>query len=119
MTSVVLANSQVATVQFLSLAFFFGLFVMPTARTGGPILMISVSHDVFKHKDVPFGGYVDTAPHLRGHIPQKSQFVLRPNVQKSELPYYENYCIDSNQILHKDKDHQILFVAVPHECQQS
>ena len=28
--------------------------------------------------------------------------------------YYQNYCIDSNQILHSDKDHQMLFVGGPH-----
>ena len=28
--------------------------------------------------------------------------------------YYRNYCIDSNQILHSDKDHQMPFVGGPH-----
>ena len=28
--------------------------------------------------------------------------------------YYQNYCIDSNQILHSDKDHQMPFVGGPH-----
>jgi len=28
--------------------------------------------------------------------------------------YYQNYCIDSNQILHSDKDHQMPFVGSPH-----
>jgi len=27
--------------------------------------------------------------------------------------YYQNYCIDSDQILHSDKDHQMLFVGGP------
>jgi len=29
--------------------------------------------------------------------------------------YYQNYCIDSNQILHSDKDHQMFFVGGPNE----
>jgi len=28
--------------------------------------------------------------------------------------YFQNYCIDSNQILHSDKDHQMPFVGGPH-----
>jgi len=30
-----------------------------------------------------------------------------------KLAYYRNYCIDSNQILHSDKDQQITFVGCP------
>jgi len=30
---------------------------------------------------------------------------------KKKHAYYQNYCIDSNQILHSDKDHQMPFVA--------
>jgi len=30
-------------------------------RTSGPILTIYTSYDVFRRKDVPFGGYVDIA----------------------------------------------------------
>jgi len=30
-----------------------------------------------------------------------------------KLAYYRNYCIDSNQILHSDKDHQTSFVGGP------
>jgi len=29
---------------------------------------------------------------------------------------YQNYCIDSNQILHSDKDHQMPFVGAPNTC---
>jgi len=36
--------------------------------------------------------------------------------QKLKLAYYRNYCIDSNQILHSDKDHQMLFVGGPNTC---
>jgi len=27
--------------------------------------------------------------------------------------YYQNYCVNSNQILHSDKDHQMPFVGGP------
>jgi len=72
---VVSANSQFATVRFLSWSFF-RLFVTRTGRTGGPILTIYTSYDVFLPKDVPFGGFVDMPPHLRGQIPppKKKQF---------------------------------------------
>ena len=39
---------------------FFGLFVTRTGRTGGPILTIYTSYDVYLPKDVPFEGFVDT-----------------------------------------------------------
>ena len=41
------------------------------ARTGGPILTIYTSYDVFLRKEVPFGGLDEIAPHLGGQIPQK------------------------------------------------
>jgi len=52
-TWVVSANTQFASVGFLS--FFFGLFVTRTGRTGGPIYTIYTSYDVFLPKDVAFG----------------------------------------------------------------
>jgi len=39
---------------------------------------------------------------------------LKVNVSRREivnLAYYRNYCIDSNQILHDDKDHQMPFMG--------
>jgi len=44
----------------------FGFLVPRTGRTSGSILMICMSYDVFPHKDVPFGGCIDTATHLGG-----------------------------------------------------
>jgi len=32
--------------------------------------------------------------------------------------YYQNYCIDSNQTLHSDKDHQMPFVGGPNTHNQ-
>jgi len=37
-----------------------------TGRTGGQILTIYTSYDVFLHKEVPFGGCNEAAPHSWG-----------------------------------------------------
>jgi len=56
---------------------------------------------------------------LRGQIPQNKIIfgawigVFRPNPRNQKHAYYENYCIDSNQILANDKDHQMPFVGGP------
>ena len=39
-----------------------------------------------------------------------------PTRELEKRAYYENYCIDSNQILHSDKNHQTPFVGGPHTC---
>jgi len=65
-----LGKKLVATARFLSLSFF-GFLSMRTGRTGGPILTINISYDVFPCKDVPFGGSVDMSPHLGGQIHKK------------------------------------------------
>ena len=104
-TWVVSANSQFASVRFLCL--FFGPFVTRTGCTGGPILTIYTSYDVFLPKDVPFEDLVDVPPHLGGQIPQNPNFG-RVNMRfpaklaKQKHAYYQNYCVDSNQILHCD-----------------
>ena len=58
--------------------FLFALFFSSRpARTGGRILTIYTSYDVFPPKEVPFGGADDIAPHLGGQMPQKPQFLGR------------------------------------------
>jgi len=59
---VVLANSQFATVRFLSV--FYGLTGTYTGCTGGPTLTVYTSYDVFPRKNVPFWGSVDISPNL-------------------------------------------------------
>jgi len=49
-------------VRFLFLSFF--VSVTHTGCTGGPILTIYMSYDIFPHTDVPFGGSVDIPQHL-------------------------------------------------------
>jgi len=57
------------------------------------------------------------APHLGGQKPQfwgmnrRFQAKLAKNVH---IIIYQNYCIDFNQILHRDKDHQMPLVGRPH-----
>jgi len=69
-----------------------------------------MSYNVFPCNKVPFGGLVHTAPHFVGQISQKTFYgvgigIFKPNVHK-----IKSYC---NQILHRDKDHQILLAGVP------
>jgi len=47
------------------------------ARTGGPILTINTSYDVFPRKGVPLEGRDENAPHLWGQMPQKPNFLGR------------------------------------------
>ena len=115
-TSVVWANSQFDTVWFLFLSFF-GFFVTRTGRTGGPILTIYTSYDVFSHKDVPFGGSDDKPPHLWGQIPQNRNFWCVNRHEVFKVSRYRNHCVDSNQILQTSKDQQICFVGGPETWQ--
>ena len=46
----------------------------PTGQTHRRILTLNGSKDVDSHKDVPFGGFVDIAPHFGGEIPQNPNF---------------------------------------------
>jgi len=61
---------------------------------------------------VPFEGFVDIAPHFGGEIPQNPNFwsMNRRFQAKTgkilKVSHYGNYCIDFNQILHNDRDHQ-------------
>jgi len=62
--------------------------------------------DVCPCKDMPFGGSVDRPPHLwRSNTPKTCKIF--------KLSYYQNYCMDSNQILHTSKDHQVCFMDGP------
>jgi len=35
-----------------------------------------------------------------------------------KVSYYRNYCINFNQNLHNDRDHQVVIVACPNRAQQ-
>jgi len=73
----------------------------PTDQTSRRIFVHDGSNDVHSRKDVPFLGFVDTAPHLRGKIPETPNFggVNRhyyAELAKSKKHAYQNYCINSN-----------------------
>jgi len=46
----------------------------PTGQTRRRIFMLDGSKDADSHKDVPFGGFVEIAPHFWGEIPQNPNF---------------------------------------------
>jgi len=65
-----------------------------------------------------FLGIFHIAPHLGGQTPKKTilgceQVFSSQTREIEKLAYYQNYCIDSNQILHSHKDHQMPFVCGP------
>jgi len=49
----------------------------PTGQTRRRIFTRDSSNDADSRKDVPFGGFVDIAPHFGGEIPRKPQFLGR------------------------------------------
>jgi len=105
--------------------FLFGYFVTPIDRIGGwadfddlcVIRRLSA-------QPYAFGGSVDTTPHLGGHIIKKkfggvnSRFLSQTS-KMLKLPYCRNYYIDSNQTLHNDEDHQVVFVVSKYASRKS
>jgi len=66
-----------------------------------------------------FGGLFHIAPHLGCQKNPNPKFwgvigVFKPNREIEKRAYCQKYCIDSKQILHIDKDHQMPFVGGPH-----
>jgi len=55
------------------------LFFMnsPKGQTRRRIFTLDGTNDADSRKDVPFGSFVDIAPHFRGEIPRKPQFLGR------------------------------------------
>jgi len=47
----------------------------PTGQTRRWIYILDGSNDADSRKDVPFGGFVDIAPHFGGEIPQNPTFL--------------------------------------------
>jgi len=121
-TWVVLANTWLVT-RFGFLVYLFSFLILflgsRPARTVGPVLTIYTSYDVFPRKEVPFVSRDNITSHLGVKSPPKRQFWGREWAFSSlsreilKLAYYRNYCIDFNQILHSDKDHQMPFVGGP------
>ena len=101
----------------VSTFFIFFLFVRWTGHTGRLILTIYTSYDLFPHKDVLFWGCVDTTPNLGVHQVTKTPVtrarlgIFKPNMQNFYFIKTTAYCIDSNQIWHTNKDHQVCFMS--------
>ena len=49
----------------------------PTGQTRRRIFTLDGSNDAYSLKDVPFGSFVDIAPHFGDEIPPKPQFLGR------------------------------------------
>jgi len=121
MTWVVLANTQFATVRFLSLSFFLSFFV-PSSRAQvasvdrfwQPIRLCAWGCAFF------FGGGVrwyccpprSQIPPNRKFGGANKRFQAKP-VKAKKPAYYQSYCVDYNHILHSDKDQQTHFVGGP------
>jgi len=46
----------------------------PTGQTRRRNITLNISNDVDSRKNVPFGGFVDTAPHVGGKSPENPNF---------------------------------------------
>ena len=88
----------------------------PTGQTPRRIFTHDGSNDADSRRDVPFLGIFHIVPHLGVNNPQFWSVNRRfqAKLAKSKSACYQNYCIDSNHILHNDKDHQMPFVGGPH-----
>jgi len=91
----------------------------PTGQTRRRILTLDGLNDADSRKDVPLWGFFDIAPHFGGEIIRKPQFWGRELAFSSQtgkilkVSCYRNYCIDFNQILHNDRDRQMVVVDGP------
>jgi len=59
----------------------------PTGQTRRRIFTLDGLNDADSRKDVPFGGFIDIAPHFRGEIPRNFGAwigVFKPNWQNIE-----------------------------------
>ena len=102
---------------------FFFIFIFsvnsPTGQTRRRIFTLDGSNDADSRKNVTFGGFVDIAPHFRGEIPRKTQFLGREYAFSSQtgkilkVSCFRSYCIDFNQILHNDRDPQVVVACGP------
>ena len=91
-------------------------FITPTGHIFSAILTLNGSNDVFLQPLVPFGVAMRWPP-FRGQIPHKPHFGgVNRRFQAKLVKWknmHQNYCIDSNQILHSDKDHEMPSVGGP------
>ena len=92
----------------------------PTGQTLRRIFTHDGSNDAASRKDVLLWEFITLLP-IWGSKPQNTPIFARElafssqtrKIEKHAYRYYQNYCIDSNQILQSDKGHQMLFVGGP------
>ena len=85
----------------------------PTGQTRRWIFTHDGSNDADSRKDVPFGVFY-IALNLGGQKTPKTPNLGAWIGELEKRGYYQNYCTDSDQILHSDKDHQMHLVGGPH-----
>ena len=87
----------------------------PIGQTRRRIFTHYGSNEADSRKDMPLCFFSYGSP-FRGSKPPKQfwgyeyKFTSQTREIKTRA-YYQNYCIDSNEILHSDKDHQMTFVG--------
>ena len=101
-TWVVWVNTQFATVWFLCLSFF-GSLDTCTGRTGGPILTIYASYDIFLAKDVPFDYQIlfMGGPNTHSANPRWQMAAILKN---KKLPCLTNVLTNLDKIFQADAD---------------
>jgi len=68
----------------------------PTGQTSRWIFTLCGSNDAYSRKDVPFGGFVDIAPHFGGEIPRKPQFWgMNRRFQDKQAKYRKFHIIET------------------------
>ena len=97
---------------------FFLSFLLYSWDRFRPILTFNTSYDVFLCKKVPFWGRVYIAPFWASNTLITPNFragrgIFQPNAQNLQTSYYQSQWSDFNQILHNDKDVQLLIVGRP------
>ena len=68
----------------------------PTGQTRRRIFTLAGSNDADSRKDVPFGGFVDIAPHFRGESPENPNFGgVNRRFQAKRAKYWKFHVIET------------------------
>ena len=106
--------------KFLFILLFIPFFMnSPTDQTRRRIFTLDGSNDADSRKDALLGVSLTLLPILGVKSPENPNFWgvnRRFRAQTSKIlkvSCYRNYCINLNQILHNDRDHQVVVVGGP------
>jgi len=72
----------------------------PTGQTHWQIFTLDGSNDADSRKDVPFGVFVNIAPHFGGEVPYFCGVNRRFQAKQSKY-CHRNYCIDYKEFITK------------------